>query len=345
MLTSRGTWRRRSPSNRPWLPALLLAAILVTGCGATKSKPKPAADGGAGLVFTRQSGQISGVWVADADGANPRQIVANGSGGTLSPDGRLMTYRIPQGSKSWVTNVKEVAIGDPLSLGKVTVLDWSPDSKRLAVQEGNRLLLVDAGSGQPRELARGAVGGASFSSDGKAIAFSRGNGKKAPAWRSDVFVVRLSDGSESRLTSDGHSDDPQWGGTWIGFRRFHYDADVPIGAIYLMHSDGTEVKRLSTGKEAPGGLDALELSREGTKLLACAPAGSYCPPVMFDIPGSETNVSVSSKVSAADLSEDGSQVLALADAAEGPPALTMIPFGGGSGEPLVENVSSARWAG
>jgi hypothetical protein len=66
---------------------LLLAAALVSGCGGERSKPKPAtAADGAGLIFTRQAGQISGVWVAAADGSNPRQIVANGSDATLSLD-------------------------------------------------------------------------------------------------------------------------------------------------------------------------------------------------------------------------------------------------------------------
>jgi Tol biopolymer transport system component len=351
-LTSRGTWQRRSRSNRAWLPAFLLAALLVSACGGAKSKPA-AADGRAGLVFTRQSGQISGVWVAAADGSSPRQIVANGSDGTLSPDGRQMTYSIPRGVEHWMTNIKNVAVGDPRPLGEVTVLAWSPDSTHLAVRDKARLLLVDAESGVPRELASGSVGEASFSPDGTAIAFSRGNGKVAPKWRSDIFVVRLSGGPESRLTHDGHTNEPAWGANWIAFRRFHYEGVWPVGVLYVMRPDGSDAQRLAAGKESPVptvlGLDAVELSKDGTKLLGCAAGEFHCGPVTFDVPGGaphDLSLDAEAVTQVEDLSEDGMQVLATAGAFDGPPRdLYAIPFAGGSSRLLLKNVSSASWAG
>lgn len=350
MLTSLGTWRKRSRSNRAWLPAFLLAAALLSGCGAEKAKPKPAADG-AGLIFTRQAGQISGVWVAAADGSNPRQIVANGSEGTLSPDGRQMSYSIASGGEHWMTNIKNVAIGDPRPLGEVTVLDWSPDSKRLAVSDSKRLLLVEAESGATRELASGVILGASFSPDGTAVVFSRTDDKQAANWRSDIFVIRLSDDSVVRLTKDGQSDGPLWRAEWIAFRRSHYDADRPVAALYLMHPDGKEVRQLATERtrQLSLGLLPLEFSKDGTKLLSCAATSEFCWPVTFDVAdGGAHHLSTETKdfPVAQDLSEDGTQVLVADADGDGPPFnLYVIPFAGGSPRLLVENVVSGSWAG
>ena len=347
-MTSRGTWQRQSPSNRAWLPAFLLAAVLVSACGGAKSKPA-AADNRAGLVFTRQSGQISGVWVAAVDGSNPRQIVANGSGGTLSPDGSQMTYSIPNGVDHSTTNIKNVAIGDPRPLGEVTVLAWSPDSKHLAVRDSKGLLLVDAESGATRKLASGAIEGASFSPDGTAVVFNRTNDKQEPNWRSDIFVVRLSDDSVSRLTKDGHSAEPLWRAKWIAFRRSCYDCALPRrggSLLFLMHPDGKDVWQLAAGTPSRT-LLPLEFSKDGTKLLACA-ATEYCSPVTFAVPdGAAHHLSIETEAvtTPQDLSEDGTQVLVTAGAFDGPSRdLYAIPFAGGPSRLLLKNVSSASWA-
>jgi hypothetical protein len=353
-LTSRGTWRRPSPSNSARLPAILLACLLAAACGSSKPGPKRAADG-AGLVFTRQSGQVSGVWLANADGSSPRQIVANGFAGTLSPDGKQVTYQIPQGTDTdhWLTNIKDVVRGDPRALGEVTVLAWSPDSTHLAVRDGKQLLLLDSRTGETRVLAQGIIGGADFAPDGSAVVFSRGNGKVAPDWRSDIFVRRLADGSESRLTRGGRSDAPVWGGESIAFRRFHFDGDWPVGEIYLIGEHGGDARPFATGKQSPVaaalGLDAVELSADGRKLLACAAGEFHCGPVAYDVPdGAAHDLSLAGKAvtQVEDLSEDGTQVLVTAGAFDGPPRdLYTIPFGGGKPKLVLENVSEAHWSG
>jgi Tol biopolymer transport system component len=279
--------------------------------------------------------------------------VANGWGDRLSPDGRWVTYTIPMGAQKTVTNIKATAGGDPRSLGNVKVLAWSPDSRRLAVRDGARLALVDATSGTSRDLARGAIGQASFSPDGKAIAFSRGNHAEAPRWRSNIFVVRLTDDSESQLTNDGYSDHPVWGSMWIAFRRFQYKGTWTVGALYLMQPDGSGVRRLAAGKEGPTptflGLDPVEFSNDGTRVLGCEAGEFKCSPEMFNVPGGEAydlSIASAAVTQVQDLSEDGTKVLSTAGAFDGPPRdLYSIPSGGGSPRLLVKNVSSARWAG
>ena len=327
-------------------------AVVVAGCGAG-AKPTSGTDGGAGLVFTRQSGEVPGVWLADADGSGQRQIVANGWGDMLSPDGREVTYSIPNGDDGWTSHVKNVVRGDPRPLGKVNVLAWSPDSKSLAVRNDTGLQLVEAASGKTRDLASGAVGQASFSPDGKAIAFSRHNEKEAPAWRSDIFVIRLSDDSELRVTNDGYSDQPVWGSDWLAFRRVHYEGSWPVGALFLLRPDGGGARQLATRQESPVptylGLDAIGFSKDGTKLLGCAAWEFHCSPVTFSIPSGEAHdltVETEAVTQAQDFSDDGSEVLVTAGAFDGPPRdLYAIPFEGGPPRLLVKNVSSARWAG
>ncbi|MBA3402260.1 MAG: PD40 domain-containing protein, partial [Actinobacteria bacterium] len=80
----------------------------------------------------------------------------------------------------------------------------------------------------------------SFSPDGNVIAYTRGNGRSGPAYRSDVFAVRLSDGVLTRLTYDGHSASPHWGPEWIVYERFRWGGGIgTFGRLWLMRPDGS----------------------------------------------------------------------------------------------------------
>jgi hypothetical protein len=271
---------------------------LIPSCG-TKSPDR------AGLAFTRYVGpERSFVWVADGDGSNARQLVAGGYTGTLSPDGRWVAYYVSDKKGQSLPNllVRAVAGGEPRSLGKVGEYAWSPDSTRLAVSEGRALLLVNVWSGERRELARAEVydGGLSFAPRGKALAFARANGKVGREYRSDIFTVRLSDLEVTQLTHDGHSDDPVWGREWIVYRSFHIDGDWSIGRLRLMRPDGSGKRPFARGDERVGraqmGLEPLELSEDGKRLLACAAAEFSCPPVTFSVPdGKEYKLGLASR--------------------------------------------------
>ena len=186
--------------------------------------------------------------------------------------------------------VRGVAGGQPRRIGRVFGI-WSPDSTRLAVSDPRGLFLVDVRTGKRRRLASADVGWLSFAPRGKLLAFSRTNGKVGREYRSDVFVVRLSDLALTRLTHDGHSDRPVWGGSWIVYRSFYLAGDWSIGRLRLMRPDGSDNRAFARGDErtsrAQMGLDPLELSADGKHLLACAAAEFGCPPVTFHGPGRE----------------------------------------------------------
>jgi hypothetical protein len=132
------------------------------------------------------------------------------------------------------------------------------------------------------------VGGFSFAPAGNTIAHSRWNGGTGRNYRSDIFVITLRGGRATRLTTNRHSDDPVWGRQWIVYRRFHLGGNWSIGRLRLLRPNGTGDHPLARGDERTSlariGLRPLELSRNGTVLLACAAAEFHCGPVMYLVP-------------------------------------------------------------
>lgn len=205
---------------------------------------------------------------------------------------------------------------------------------------------------------RRVIGGSSFAPDGSAIAYSRWSGGAGRRYRSDIFVMRLSDRRITRLSDDGHSDAPVWGGSWIVYRRFHFDSEWSIGRLRLMRPDGSGDRLLARGDErtslARRGLRPLELSADGTRLLACAAAEFYCAPVTLLVPrgvGASYDLTLRRLVrsgelaQAGDLAHDGGAVLFTVGPFDSPVGGRVYASRFDSGEPrlLVRNASEASW--
>jgi hypothetical protein len=99
------------------------------------------------------------------------------------------------------------------------------------------------------------------------------------------------------------------------------------------------------------GLDTVELSADGTHLLACAAAEFSCPPVTFTVPGGRrVRLSVPSGrgllAYAADLARDGSEVLVDAGPFDGDAhhRVYSIPFAGGRPRLLAREARLPSWA-
>jgi dipeptidyl aminopeptidase/acylaminoacyl peptidase len=302
------------------------------------------------------------VWVAGADGSNARQLVADGSLGELSPDGRYVTYYVVKGFDEETGEsfrnlyVQEVNGGKPRLLGEGGWYSWSPDGLKLAVDDGNGLYLLDVGSGKRRKLVDGDVdgwSGFSFAPDGEALAYARGERRG----ESDVFVLRLSDGKTAQLTKDGHSDSPVWGREWIAYRQFrceNEDCWPSIGQIRLMRPDGSGDRLFARGAEdlsrSQWGLEPREFSRDGKRLLACRSAEFSCRPVTFTVPdGKRYELSVDSEPGmipyGADLAADGSEVLVEVAPFDGHgERVYAVPFQGGAARLLVRHAADPSWA-
>jgi hypothetical protein len=325
--------------------ALIAVAALASASGGER----------AGLAFSRGDA----IWVARADGSHARRVVRHGWGAVLSPEGRRVAYFVSLGrapDAPRVLYVVDVDGGSRRRIGQdLGAPAWSPSGRSLATSSERALLIVDAVTGERREVVRGEVYSASFAPSGTSLVYSLANDKAGRAYRSDVYVVRLSDRGTTRLTRDGHSDDPVWGGRWIVYRHFGFAGEWSIGRLRLMRPDGSESRPFARGDErvshAAMGLDTVELSADGTHLLACAAHEFYCSPVTFTVPeGRRRVLSVPTKIHelayAEDLSRDGRAVLVDAGPFDGDAhhRAYSVPFGGGAPRLLVREAYSPSWA-
>jgi len=97
------------------------------------------------------------LWVGDVDGTTPKPISPEGIGvryrGCISPDGRQVAARDPQGSIS----IYPVSGGDPLHVPNVQPLEdpvqWTADGKSLLVGTSeipSNVFTIDLATGQRR---------------------------------------------------------------------------------------------------------------------------------------------------------------------------------------------------
>jgi hypothetical protein len=317
----------------------------------------------AGLAFTRYAtADKPSVWLAAADGSHVRRVVAGAYSPKLSPDGRWLAYLVSAKDQNSLPSLfaRDIAGGRPHRVGTAFGYAWSPDGTRLAAQGPQLLVLFDIRSGERRTLVRGRlIGGFSFAPAGDAIAYGRWNGGAGRDYRSDIFVISLRTGRVTRLTRNRRSDDPVWGRRWIVYRRFHFSGDWSIGRLRLLRPHGRGDHLLARGDErtslARMGLRPLELSANGTVLLACAAAEFHCAPTMFMVPrgvGASFDATIrrlarpGELASADDLSSDGRRVLFTVGPFDGPVGdrVYAARFDGGEPRLLVRNASEPSWA-
>jgi Tol biopolymer transport system component len=346
------------------LPVLLggALAVLVLICGAA---PVAGADSRAELTFARVNGQRHSVWVANADGSAARKVAEPAYEGRLSSDGRWLAYSRPQdrpGSGLVPLYVVNLAGGKARRIGEPRGEQWSPDRAKLAITDAMGLFVVEPVSGKRRALVRGRhLGQISFSPDGRAIAYARDNGRVGQAQRSDIFVVKLSDGAVEQLTHEGDSGSPLWGPRWIVYRRFRWGRAVSsTGRLWLMRPDGSRKRLLARGGEGLSrgglpryGLDPVALSNDGLHLLACQAFEFSCSPVTVTVPAGKSYgfpevqalVRTGGVAMANDLSRDGTRVAVDVGPFDDDEnhRVYEVPFAGGKLRLLARDAFRARW--
>jgi hypothetical protein len=345
---------------------LIVGIVLVSvaaSCRHEEERAARATPDRAGLTFTRYtSASKPSVWVAAADGSHARRLVTRAYSPKLSRDGRRLAYMVPPDDPNALPSlfVRDIPGGKARRIGTVFGYEWSPDGTRLAALGSHSLILFESRSGQRRTLLRERVlGGITFAPNGSAIAYGRSSGGAGRDSRSDIHVIELRTGRIKRLTRNRHSDQPVWSRGWIVYRRFHFSGDWSIGRLHLMRPDGTSDHLLARGDErtslARMGLRPLELSRNGTVLLACAAAEFHCPPVIFLVPrgvGASFDVTIrrfrhaGELATAADLSRDGRAVLFTVGPFDSPVGdrVYAARLDGGEARLLVRNAGEASWA-
>ncbi|WP_405989866.1 protein kinase domain-containing protein [Streptomyces sp. NBC_00986] len=213
------------------------------------------------FAFTRNTGQESAVWTANADGTDVRRVAAI-SGGRVSwsPDGkRLAVLRRQDG----VQQLFAVTVADgsvqQLTTGTAKVEDpaWSPDGKHIAIclqkTSGWQIHVVDPArpGAEPRQVthqARRALDPV-WSPDGRYFAYTAGAPNVGTG--GDIHIVKADGTGDRTLVQTAAQEmDPVWSpdGKWVAFVRGPFDQP----AIWAVRADGTGERRLTTGSTPEG---------------------------------------------------------------------------------------------
>jgi hypothetical protein len=321
-----------------------VAVASVLGRGDAASHPPQFTGAVARLVYARPTGSSrlgpETIWSATPANASPIRL-ATGSSPLLSPDGRWVAY--VAGTVDHPGGIRLVGSGggEPRRVrAQGTPEAWSPDSRRFAVLErGGGLAVIDAASLRmttPR-LPRPA-NGFSFSPNGRMLVFDRAE----PGSHADLFTLTLATGAVRRLTDDGRSSVPVWGGPGIAYARVAPDG---VSNVWLIGSDGSGRRRLT---HVQGGAYPFAWSSNGGHLLAAQPALGGGRLVAVDVAGGKTWKLTPDvgDIAPQGLSRDGHTVLAAVGCGDNPaiPArVETIPFAGGAPTVIVRGACSAGW--
>ena len=345
---------------------LTVMALALAISSATASGAPSGASSLAALTFTRHVGQRESVWVAAADGSHPREVTANGYGGSLSADGRWLTFECPQaqaGSSFALLFLVDLTTGETRPLGKTSGNErWAPIGGRIAVSQPGGLFMIDAASGRRTRLLALRVRSLDFAPDGKSIVLARGSGTAGTSQeRSDIFLLRLSGHVLARLTNDGHSKSPIVSRTGIAYVRFRNAYYTPAPEAWLMHRDGSGQRLLArccesrawrSHGDATQGYRTVAVSTDGKNLLVCGPSSIDCFPMAIDlrsgrrhffnllpIPPQETSTAL-------DLTADGRTALVVVGPVHDGPGrwrLYSVPFAGGKSTLVALDAVEGRW--
>jgi Tol biopolymer transport system component len=233
-----------------------LNQVQLTESPATDTGPEWSRDGRR-IAFESQRDGNSEIYVMNADGGDERRITQHQAidrNPTWSPDGRIAF-------ESWRDGNRELYVmnADGTNVRRLTDeraedLDptWAPDGSSIAfasTRDGNyELYVMNADGGNVRRLTDNGADdfGPSWSPDGRTIAFH--SRRSSFGTNSDIYVVAAGGGEPVQLTDDAFDDyNPAWSpdGAEIVFQSTR--ANHPRMDIYVMHADGSEETRLTTG--------------------------------------------------------------------------------------------------
>lgn len=339
------------------LPALVIAALLTLPAGASAT-----------LSYVKNPFN-STVFVANDDGSGARKVEA-GHNPHVAPSGLAVAY-LHEGAKNAQELKVAPATGGPgktlmTNLREAFYVTWSPDSKTIAALRGpelgkRKLVVIDVATGLQSVIAQGFFSGFSFSPEGGEIAYAVAKSEKYPP-RSDIFrfpvpipgVVNVRAPEAVRLTSDHRSSQPLWGPQQIVFvktlgknRRYG-----PKNELFLMNSQGKQVKRLTHTKVPPllQGLFPTDWSANGARLLTefQGQDTSYAV-VVNPKTGAQRPVAGTGESGfvGTDLSADGSTVLGFNggfDVGLRNNKVQTVPYGGGKPKTLVKEAYEPSWS-
>jgi Tol biopolymer transport system component len=208
--------------------------------------------------------------MAGNDGSG-RHVIGPGEWSSLSPDGtRVAVTDYDPVDGSSIFDVLPAAGGPPTAtitgLGSAT---WSPDSLKLVAFDpaGQRLLLIDAATGNLTTLATGSFEGASFSPDSTQIAYVEHAGSsdhRGGALKVIDLATRTARTLRRGVTS------PLWGPRAIAISVVKRRPRFDLLDVATVQPDGTHFRQLTRIRSTSifFGLRPLAWSADGARLLA-----------------------------------------------------------------------------
>lgn len=193
---------------------------------------------------------LSTIWVAPADGGEPRQFTYGAKRDTTprwSPDGRLLAFLSERDGKKRQLYVMPVDGGEPHRLTDlkqpVEEIAWSPDSTRIALTSRIAPEEPDEKEKEKSKPARVIT----------SLRYKANDGGFTYDKRRHVFVVSVEGGEPVQVT-DGDWDDsaPVWSpdGTQIAFASArHEERDYDqVSDIWAVSAEGGEPRRVTPGR-------------------------------------------------------------------------------------------------
>lgn len=231
---------------------------------------------GSQVAFWRARHEGAGIWVADADGADPKLVLPTDlSIGAIgwSPDGSQLAFigidivgfsgpdaEMPSDLFTMGADGGHLTKVD--EQGPITDFDWSPTGDRFVVERlfdlgngatGTDLSVMDATGGNEIPLtADGVSSDPTWSPDGSTIVFVQTDHDR---FQKDLYAISPDGSSPRRLTRDGLLvEDPVWApdGAQIAFARLRQgDADQRCELV-VMSADGSSARTIADGVDLGG---------------------------------------------------------------------------------------------
>ncbi len=309
------------------------------------------------------------VWVAQADGSEPRRLGAGGEP-LVSPDGQSVAAALfgasansEEGPSLAIYGISGARPRLFLSLATATAtpLAWSFDSRYLAVSlqstavtniaKRSGLGVLDTLTGTVTTIAHGQIYGASFApEESEELVFARAPSLLLSA-PTNLYTWMPNGLAPRQLTHDGRSLNPVWGPRYIAYDRERLRRnDASVFQIWLSPTGGGRARRL-TDVRVPSlvsGLVPLAFSGSGSRLLAEYEGQDTSEAWTVGVASGRTHhITVRGQpVQGAGLSRDGATLLIDEKGFEGPPSdgrVATVPFAGGRPRVLVAHGSQASW--
>ena len=198
---------------------------------------------------------ISGICSMNADGSKVARLTGGSAltwSPSWSPDGKYIAFLSAHGTgNDDGNNGYRLYRINTDGTGQLQLADtkidpdeyaspvWSPDSKRIAFETGEKGFAVANADGSGSVEFRKYDHDPAWSPDGTRIAFARG----------DIYIMNADGISEpTNITKDfGGNSNPQWSpdGAKVAFRHVSYDPAAGESDIYVVNSDGSGLTRVT----------------------------------------------------------------------------------------------------